>query len=60
MQEIIYAVIIAVIGFVFGGYVVKEKNEKKKLQQTVKMAEKKNEIASNITPAMRSKWMRKW
>ena len=59
MQEIIYAVIIAVIGFVFGGYVVKEKNEKKKLQQTVKMAEKKNEIASNITPAMRSKWMRK-
>ena len=60
MQEIIYAAIIAVIGFVFGGYVVKEKNEKKKLQQTVKMAEKKNEIASNITPAMRSKWMRKW
>lgn len=59
MQEIIYAAIIAVIGFVFGGYVVKEKNEKKKLQQTVKMAEKKNEIASNITPAMRSKWMRK-
>ena len=59
MQEIIYAIIIAVIGFVFGGYVVKEKNEKKKLQQTVKMAEKKNEIASNITPAMRSKWMRK-
>ena len=60
MQEIIYAAIIAVIGFVFGGYVVKEKNEKKKLQQTVKMAEKKKEIASNITPAMRSKWMRKW
>ena len=59
MQEIIYAAIIVVIGFVFGGYVVKEKNEKKKLQQTVKMAEKKNEIASNITPAMRSKWMRK-
>ena len=59
MQEIIYAAIIAVIGVVFGGYVVKEKNEKKKLQQTVKMAEKKNEIASNITPAMRSKWMRK-
>ena len=59
MQEIIYAAIIAVIGFVFGGYVVKEKNEKKKLQQTVKMAEKKNEIASNINPAMRSKWMRK-
>ena len=59
MQEIIYAAIIAVLGFVFGGYVVKEKNEKKKLQQTVKMAEKKNEIASNITPAMRSKWMRK-
>lgn len=59
MQEIIYTAIIAVIGFVFGGYVVKEKNEKKKLQQTVKMAEKKNEIASNITPAMRDKWMRK-